>query len=54
VVAWGSNTSGQSTVPASATGVIAISAGSNHTLVLKADGSLVCWGANGAGQCTIP
>ena len=44
VVAWGDNTFGQSSVPAGLTNVIAISGGAEHTLALKADGTVVAWG----------
>ncbi len=33
--------------------VIAIAAGSHHTVALAADGSVRATGANGAGQCDI-
>ncbi len=53
VVAWGSNESGQTTVPAAAqSGVMAVAAGSAHTVALKEDGTLVAWGSNGLGQVT--
>ncbi len=45
------------TVPASATNVMAIAAGSNHDLVLRRDGTVVAWGANDAFsnfQATVP
>ena len=54
VVAWGSNTSGESTVPAGLTDVTAISAGQNHSLALQRDGTVVAWGANDAGQTDVP
>jgi alpha-tubulin suppressor-like RCC1 family protein len=62
VLAWGSNASGQlgigptptqssTPVPVSGlTGVVAIAAHTNHSLALKANGSVVAWGANGGGQ----
>ena len=55
VQAWGSNSSGQTTVPAGAlSGVTAISAGGHHTVALKDDGTVVAWGDNTAGQTTVP
>jgi hypothetical protein len=44
-VAWGNNSSGQIVVPAAASNVIAISAGFDYSLALRADGTLVQWGA---------
>jgi trimeric autotransporter adhesin len=41
-----------STVPAGLSNVVAISAGCNHSLALKRDGTVVGWGANGSGQAT--
>jgi hypothetical protein len=54
VVAWGDNSSGQSTVPANLTGVIAIAAGGSHSLALKSDGRVIGWGRNDAGQSAVP
>ena len=45
VMAWGSNTQGQSTVPSAATNVIAVAAGFYHSLALRLDGTLVGWGS---------
>jgi hypothetical protein len=41
-------------VPASVTNVVAISAGSTHTLALKADGTVVAWGISDGGDMTPP
>ncbi len=54
VVAWGGNRSGQATVPAGLTGVIAIAAGIHHSLALRRDGTVVGWGLNTGGQTTVP
>src|SRR6267143_982811 len=41
VLAWGENGSGQSTVPANLSGIVAISAGGFHSLALKSNGTVV-------------
>src|SRR5438445_5776676 len=53
VVAWGSNASGQSTVPAGLNSVVAIAAGGLHSLALKNDGTVVAWGYNESGQGAV-
>lgn len=52
VVGWGSNTSGQITVPSGS--FIAIAAGSNHSVGILADGTLAGWGDNQFGQIEVP
>lgn len=54
VLAWGSNDSGQTTVPAGLSGVIGIAAGTYHNLALKSDGGVIAWGYGSYGQTTIP
>jgi hypothetical protein len=54
VVAWGLNSSGQATVPSSASDVTAIAAGVNHNLARKSNGTIVAWGSNADGKTTIP
>ncbi len=55
VVAWGDDNVGQSTVPASLSGVVvAVDAGTDHTAALKSDGTVVAWGANNHGQSIVP
>jgi len=54
VVAWGSNGSGQSNVPAGLGGVVAISAGMNFSLALKSDGTVMAWGINDNSQINVP
>ncbi len=41
-------------MPSPNTGFVAISAGREHNLGLKADGSIVAWGRDYFGQCTVP
>ena len=45
VIAWGLNFFGQTNVPASATGVVAIAGGAYHSLALRGDGTVIAWGA---------
>jgi len=52
--AWGANSSGQATVPAGLSNVVAIAAGGSHSLALTSDGNVVGWGLNSSGQSAIP
>ncbi len=56
LLCWGSNFSGQMTVPALPAGLTytQVSAGLLHTCGLRSDGSLLCWGDNFNGQTTVP
>ena len=54
LLAWGYNGNGQTTIPAEATGVVAIAGGGLHSLARRADGRLLAWGDNTYGQCTVP
>ena len=45
VVAWGANGAGQSTVPSGLSNVVAISAGSAHSVALKSNGTVIAWGS---------
>ncbi|MFC1806242.1 RCC1 domain-containing protein [Planctomycetota bacterium] len=51
VVAWGSNSHGQCTVPGELKGVVAIAAGRERSLALKADRKVAAWGRNDRGEC---
>ena len=44
VCAWGDNSAGQCDIPAELTHAIAVTAGNNYSLALKADGTVVGWG----------
>ena len=53
VTAWGANSKGQcNALPGD--DYVAISAGYNHSLALRSDGSLAAWGDDGNGQCNVP
>jgi len=55
ITAWGLNTSGQTTIPATAaSNVVQVAAGDGHSVALKSDGTVVCWGLNDLGQATVP
>lgn len=43
VVAWGSNSYGQTNVPTGLSGCVSISAGGFHSIALKSDGTVVVW-----------
>lgn len=48
------NQTNRITVPAEATNIVAIAAGLNHILALRADGKIIAWGDNGYGQLNVP
>ncbi|MBK9777694.1 MAG: hypothetical protein IPP62_15300 [bacterium] len=50
----GDNRSGQCNVPSPNSGFASIAAGWNHSLGIRADGSIVGWGFNNVGQCDAP
>jgi hypothetical protein len=54
IVAWGWNFIGQCDVPSPNTDFVALAAGGEHSLGLKADGSSVAWGSNYWDQCNVP
>lgn len=54
VAAWGSNTAGPTEVPPSATNLVAIAAGVNHSLGLREDGTVLGWGDSSFGQARPP
>jgi uncharacterized delta-60 repeat protein len=56
VVPWGDGSSnyGQRTIPSSLSGVVAVSAGTNHVLALKSNGTVVAWGLSNYGATAVP
>jgi Regulator of chromosome condensation (RCC1) repeat len=54
VVAWGDNSAGQTNLPAGLGDVASISAGYEHALALRTDGTVVAWGLNNFGQSNVP
>src|SRR6266850_3294245 len=54
VIAWGANNFGQTNLPADSCDTIAIAAGDNFGLGLKADGTLFGWGYPYCGATSIP
>lgn len=54
MVTWGRNDYGQCTVPPPNAEFTAVAGGNNHSLGLKADGSIVAWGWNDWGQVDVP
>jgi hypothetical protein len=53
VVAWGSNSYGESTVPAGLTNVVDVDAGSYESYAVKSDGTVVHWGNDGSGSLGV-
>ena len=51
---WGLNWYGEADSPPGLTNVVAVSAGSHHSLALKSDGTVVAWGYNAYGQTMGP
>jgi alpha-tubulin suppressor-like RCC1 family protein len=56
VVAWGSNSSGQTNVPVSLTNVLFVASGSQSlfNLALRANGNVLGWGNNTQNQTNVP
>jgi hypothetical protein len=54
IIGFGENLAGQITIPPSAKDAVAVAAAGDHSLALKADGTLVAWGDAGFGQNMAP
>ena len=53
-VAWGDASGGQTILTDDWTNLVTLSAGDNHSLGLRGDGSVLAVGANDSGQSTVP
>jgi alpha-tubulin suppressor-like RCC1 family protein len=53
LVAWGDGTAGRLDLPIVGD-VVAVSAGTAHTLALRHDGTVLAWGENTVGQTSVP
>ncbi len=54
VACWGSNSSGQATVPSGLASVVQVTTGNAHSCALRTDGTVACWGNNLSGQSIVP
>jgi len=56
IAAWGSNSSGQTDVPALPPNLsyVEIAGGNDHTVARLSDGSVIAWGENFFGQTSVP
>lgn len=50
VIGWGANGDGQINPPLGTTNAVAVAAGFNHSVALKADGTVIAWGRGPSGQ----
>ncbi len=54
VTAWGYNKYGQTTLPTGLSNVVAVTGGGDHSLALKADGTVAVWGSYYNGSQYVP
>ncbi len=52
--AWGLNSDGQASVPATLGPVRFMACGSFHSVAVRTDGTVAAWGRNDYGQCNVP
>ncbi|MCX8157379.1 MAG: immunoglobulin domain-containing protein [Verrucomicrobiae bacterium] len=54
VIVWGNSHYGPTNLPPGFTNLVAVAAGEEHCLGLRADGTVVAWGGNTSGQTNVP
>jgi alpha-tubulin suppressor-like RCC1 family protein len=54
IMAWGDNAASQLDVPIGTSDIVSIAAGANHSLALRASGTVAAWGDNSSGQSAVP
>ena len=54
MLAWGSNSFGQTNIPPDLTNIVAVAAGQSHSIALKNDGTVGAWGYNNFNQTNVP
>jgi alpha-tubulin suppressor-like RCC1 family protein len=54
IIGWGSNASGQITIPATVTNVVSLASGGDHNLALLNNGIVAAWGDNSYNQNNVP
>jgi alpha-tubulin suppressor-like RCC1 family protein len=54
IIGWGNGSFGQTNHPSSLTNVIAVSAGSSHSMALQQNGVVLAWGGNDSNQTNVP
>ncbi len=54
IAVWGSNTHGQQSAPTGTLDLSGVDAGTDHTLAVRGDGTVLAWGRNEFGQTTVP
>ncbi|MBX3736384.1 MAG: immunoglobulin domain-containing protein [Candidatus Didemnitutus sp.] len=52
--AWGSATSGATTVPPGVNDATSVAAAGSHAVALRQDGTVIAWGSNVHGESTVP
>ncbi|MDB6109144.1 MAG: hypothetical protein JWR69_894, partial [Pedosphaera sp.] len=51
---WGNSSNGRTNVPAGLSDAVVVAAGASHSMVLRANGTVIAWGDNTSGQTNVP